>query len=126
PGNRQNEALFDQLEALAPKNAEQTSLKGIAISMALDLGRTRWLIYEQLASSISMPLLIMLIFWFCVTFCGIGLFAPRNATTLVGLALCAVAITGAIFLMLEMYSPFEGLIQIPSTPLQDTISRLGT
>jgi hypothetical protein len=126
PGNRRNEALFDQLEELTPKNAFQTSVKGIAINLALDLGRTRWLIYEGLASSVSVPLLAILIFWFCVTFCGIGIFAPRNATTLVGLALCAIAISGAIYLIVAMYSPFEGLIRIPSTALQDTIARLGT
>lgn len=126
PGNRRNEALFDQLEGLTPKTAMQTSVKGIAINLALDLGRTRWLIYEGLASSVSVPLLVMLVFWFCVTFCGIGIFAPRNATTLIGLALCAIAISGAIYLILAMYSPFQGLIQIPSAALQDTIPRLGT
>lgn len=126
PGNRRNEALFDQLEELMPKSALQTSVKGIAINLALELGRTRWLIYEGLASSVSLPLLVMLIFWFCVTFCGIGLFAPRNGTTLIGLALCAVAISGAIYLILAMYSSFQGFIQIPSAALQDTISRLGT
>jgi hypothetical protein len=126
PGNRRNEALFDQLEELTPKTALQTSVKGIAINLALDLGRTRWLIYEGLASSVSLPLLAMLVFWFCVTFCGIGIFAPRNGTTLVGLALCAIAISGAIYLILAMYSPFQGLIQIPSAALQDTITRLGT
>lgn len=126
PGNRRNEALFDQLEELTPKTAMQTSVKGIAINLALDLGRTRWLIYEGLASSVSVPLLVMLVFWFCVTFCGIGIFAPRNATTLIGLALCAIAISGAIYLILAMYSPFQGLIQIPSAALQDTMTRLGT
>lgn len=126
PGNPRNEVFFDQLEELTPKNALQTSVKGIAINLALDLARTRWLIYEGLASSVSLPLLVMLVFWFCVTFCGIGIFAPRNGTTLVGLALCAIAISGAIYLIVAMYSPFQGLIQIPSTALRDTISRLGS
>lgn len=126
PGNRRNEAIFDQLEDLTPKNPSQTSVKGIAINLALELGRTRWLIYEGLASSVSLPLLAILVFWFCVTFCGIGIFAPRNGTTLVGLALCAIAISGAIYLIVAMYSPFEGLIQIPSTALRDTIALLGT
>src|SRR5581483_9657974 len=74
PGNRRNEALFDQLEDLTPKSASQLSIKGIAINLALELGRTRWLIYEGLASSVSVPLLAILVFWFCVTFCGIGIF----------------------------------------------------
>ena len=126
PGNPRNEALFDQLEELTPKTALQTSVKGIAINLAIDLGRTRWLIYEGLASSVSLPLLMMLVFWFCVTFCGIGIFAPRNGTTLVGIALCAIAISGAIYLILAMYAPFQGLIQIPSSALRDTITRLGT
>jgi hypothetical protein len=126
PGIRRNEALFDQLEQLTPKSTTQASIKGIAINLTLGLARTRWLIYEGLASSVSVPLLVMLVFWFCVTFCGIGIFAPRNGTTLIGLALCAIAISGAIYLILAMYAPFQGLIEIPSAPLQDTITRLGT
>ncbi|HZZ00273.1 MAG TPA: hypothetical protein VFE36_11935 [Candidatus Baltobacteraceae bacterium] len=59
-----------------------------------------------------------------VTFAGLGIFAPRKPTTVVGLALCAVAISGAIYLILAMYSPFSGLMQISSDPLQIVIAHM--
>ena len=45
-----------------------------------------------------------------IAFCT-GLYAPRNATvTAVGL-LCAVSVSGAIFLIIELYQPFDGILK---------------
>jgi hypothetical protein len=93
--------------------------------MAIDLGKTRWLMFEQGSSSISTPLLVMLVFWLAIIFSSYGLFAPRNATVMTTILLCAMAVAAAIFLILEMYSPFKGLIQIPSAPLRSALALLG-
>ncbi|HEX3036667.1 MAG TPA: hypothetical protein VHT73_16360 [Thermodesulfobacteriota bacterium] len=69
-------------------------------------------------------LLTALIFWFTTIFFGFGLFAPSNATVIVIMILCALSVTFAIFLILELNWPFEGLIRIPSDPLRDAISHL--
>ncbi|MBV8198500.1 MAG: hypothetical protein JO263_10220 [Candidatus Eremiobacteraeota bacterium] len=119
------EVLFDRIEDLKPKTDEQTSIKNMALGVALDLGRMRWLMQEEMTKSISLPLLVILTFWFTAVFLGLGLFAPHNGTTLTALALAAFAITGAIYLMMGMYAPFQGLLQIPSTPLQNVIAGLG-
>ena len=120
-----NEAIFDRIEDLAPSNAKQTSIRQIAIGLVLELAHTRWLMYEQQEASVSIPLVVILLFWFSVTFTGLGLFAPGNPTTVLGAALCALAVAGAMYIMLAMYSPFSGLLQIPSTPLEEAIARLG-
>jgi hypothetical protein len=119
------EDVFDRIEELAPRTQEQRSVKDIALRLALDLGELRWQIYEQLTSSISIPLLVMLVFWFSVTFCGFGIVSPSNPTTVTAMALCAVSISGAIFLMLEMYSPFQGLVRISSAPIEQAVAILG-
>ncbi|MBV8531307.1 MAG: hypothetical protein JO104_08305 [Candidatus Eremiobacteraeota bacterium] len=119
------EALFDEIERLAPHSDNQRGLKGDAISLAIALGQTRWLMFEQSGSALSMPLLVLLIFWFTITFVGFGLFSPSNATVLVALGLCALAVSGAIFVTVEMSTPFEGLMRIPSTPLQEALTNLG-
>ena len=93
--------------------------------MAIDLGKTRWLMFEQGGSAISTPLLAMLVFWLAIIFTSFGLFAPRNATVMTTLFLCALAVATAIFLILEMYSPFNGLIQISSAPLRSALAHLG-
>jgi hypothetical protein len=91
----------------------------------IDIGRTRWLLFEQSGRSFSTRLLVVLIFWFVVIFTSFGLSAPRNATAFVVLFLCAVSISGALFLILELGGPFNGLIQVSSAPLRNTLAHLG-
>jgi hypothetical protein len=126
PNHTEGDAFFDSLEDLTPGSPEQTSVKGIAVGLALDMAKTRYLIYEQRETGVPKPLLLILIFWFCVTFAGIGIFAPRNLTTVGAVALCSLAIAGTIYLVLSMYQPFSGLMEIPSAPLENVIAHIGT
>src|SRR5262249_11456481 len=41
------EELYDALERLSPRNDDQRWLKSQALTTALSLGQTRWLLYEQ-------------------------------------------------------------------------------
>ncbi len=54
-----------------------------------------------------------------------GLFAPRNATVTVALLVSGVSVSGAIFLILEMYTPYSGLIEISSASLRFALAHLG-
>lgn len=119
------ERILDDLEALAPRSEAQRSLKTMALGLAVNLGEVRWLMYEQGDSALSLPLLILLIFWFTITFVGFGLFSPPNATVLVAVCLCALAVSGAILVTLALYTPFEGIVQLPSTPLREALAHLG-
>jgi hypothetical protein len=38
---------------------------------------------------------------------------------------CAVSVAGALFLILELDRPFDGLLQISSTPLRNALAHLG-
>jgi hypothetical protein len=119
------EILLDKIQALTPKDDRERALQAQATSIVLDLGQTRWLQYAQGSSSISMPLLVVLVFWLTTIFVGFGLFAPANATVLTSLLVSALSASAAILLILELYSPYSGLIQIPSTPLRDALTQLG-
>jgi hypothetical protein len=119
------EALLDQVGGLSPKSDLQSTLKPDAMGLVMNLAQTRWLMYEQADTSVSMPLLVLLVFWFTITFIGFGLFAPWNATTVVALALCALAVSGAVMVMLEMYAPFAGFMQISDAPLREALAHLG-
>jgi hypothetical protein len=119
------EALLDEVGGLSPKSELQKTLKPDAMGLVMNLAQIRWLMYEQADTSVSLPLLILLVFWFTITFIGFGLFAPWNATTIVALALCALAVSGAVIVMLEMYAPFEGFMQISAAPLREALAHLG-
>ena len=119
------EILYDKIQALAPQNEIQHSLQNQALSIAIDLGKTRWLMLEQATNSVSIPLLVALVFWLAVIFCSFGLFAPRNLTVVATLAVCAISVSAAIFLILEMYTPFGGLLPISDAPLRSALEHLG-
>src|SRR5260221_3062682 len=110
------EILYDKIQALSPQNDVQGALKAQASSMAIDLGKLRWLMFEQENTSVSLPLLAVLVFWLPIFFPRFGLFAPPNVTLIATLFLCALSVSGAIFLIPEMYTPFPGLIQPSRTP----------
>jgi hypothetical protein len=93
--------------------------------MAIDLGQMRWLMYQQGQSSLSKPLLAVVIFSFIITFISFSLHSSPNGTVIATLFVCALSVSGAIFLVLEMYSPYSGLIRIPSDSLRSALAQLG-
>ena len=119
------EALFDNIQQLSPRNEVQRSLQSQALAMALDLGRTRVLLFEQLDSSIPLPFLVVLVLWLGIIFTSFGLFAPRNGTVIAAFFVCAVSVSTAIFLILELDRSFEGLLQVSSAPLRAALAQLG-
>jgi hypothetical protein len=125
PSPTGSEVLYDKIQGLSAQNDGQRSIQAQALNIAISLGQTRWLMYEQRATSISVPLLAVLIFWLTIIFVSFGLFAPRNTTVIVSLFVTALSVSGAIFLILEMYKPYAGLIQISNAPLRAALSHLG-
>jgi hypothetical protein len=122
PGSEQ---LYDKILALPVKSDAQRSIQGQALNIAIDLGQMHWLMYEQRVASVSFTLLAVLISWLTICFISFGLFAPPNTTVIVSLFISAMSASGAIFLILEMYTPYAGLIQISSAPLRAAIAHLG-
>jgi protein-S-isoprenylcysteine O-methyltransferase Ste14 len=90
-----------------------------------DLGRTRWALIQGDESSIPAPFLVVLVFWLTVLFVTFGLFSPPNGTVITILVICAASIAAALFLIVELDRPFNGLIQISSKPLRDALGQLG-
>jgi len=71
---------------VSAQNDAQHALQAQASSMAVDLGKLRWLMFEQGSTSISIPLLAVLVFWLVIVFTSFGLSsAPlRNALAHLG------------------------------------------
>ncbi len=117
--------LLDLLDALVPRTEMQRVLRSEAAALVREIVKTRWLLFEQQGSSISLPFLALLIFWLTILFVSFGLYAPPNATIFVALFVCALSVAGATFLILEMEYPFSGVIRIPGEPLRRALAQLG-
>jgi len=125
PSGSWAEALPNAIQALSPQNDTQRSFKSQAVQLSADLGQMRWLLYEQEESSVSLPMLIVVISWLAIIFVSLGLFAPPNYTVIVALMLAVFSVSGAIFLILELDQPFDGMIQISSAPMRNALQHLG-
>ena len=117
--------FYDKLQELLPTTDMQRSLQARALNMGFDIAQKRMLMYAQQENSMSLPFLVVIVFSLVITFSSFGLHTSPNATVIVTLLLCALSVSGVIFLILEMYQPFEGLIQVSSAPLRSAIAHLG-
>jgi hypothetical protein len=117
--------LFDAIRDLSPKNDSQKMIQSQAIQICGELARTRWALSQGEDSSVPRPFLVVLIFWLAVLFLGLGLLAPRNATVIIVLFVCAASVAAAILLILDLDQPFEGLIRVSNDALKEALAQIG-
>ena len=113
--------LFRRIEELSPANDIQRAIKDQAAEILKTLSRERWQLVTEGGSAIPLPFLAVLIFWLVILFVSFGLFAPPNATVIATFIVCAMSVAGAIFLIVELDRPFEGLMQISSEPFRKVL-----
>jgi len=124
PNTQAANAAYGAIQALSPHNDMQAALKAQAAALAVDVAQVRSLLVAQSVPSISKPMLIILVLWLVIIFLGFSVLAPPNATTILALTVSALAVSGAIFLILELDEPFGGLIGISSEPMLNALSQL--
>ena len=112
------EQLADAIRRLTPRDELQTSLQSRAVDLAEALLHARWMVFAGGGTSIPRPFLGVLLFWLTITFGTFGLLAPRNATVLSVLFVCALSVGSAVFLILELDGPFDGLLRVSAEPIR--------
>jgi Protein of unknown function (DUF4239) len=110
--------LYNQIEGLAPKEERQRAMQSQASGLLISVGEVRWLMIEEAAVKINPLVILVLDFWLTVLFVSWGLYSPRNATALTALVVTAVAVSAAIFLIVELYTPYTGILRVSSVPLR--------
>jgi hypothetical protein len=118
------EDLQDRVRELAPETSAKRALQARALQIGGELAKARWLLGLQTGSSISEAFLWVLVFWLAVIFTSFGLLTPPNPTVLAALLVGALSVSGAIFLIVELDSPFDGLIQVSSQPMREALAHL--
>jgi hypothetical protein len=118
------EEVQEKLRALVPADDSQRWLQARGLQLTTELTQMRWLSIDQHQGSIPTPFLVALVFWLGVIFFGFGLFAPRHGTIYAVIFASALSVSSAIFLILELDRPFEGLLAISEAPLRNAIAEL--
>lgn len=118
------ERVRETIRALKPVDTGQKSLQNQAIDINLNLLRQRWLLIEQQGPNVQRVVVAILVSWVTVIFASFGLNAPRNGTVVLAFLICSLAIGGAIFLILEMDRPLDGVMRISSLPVQNVLAAM--
>ena len=119
------ETLQAKLRELTPATEAQRQVLSQAQQISSDLVQSRWLVIEQAQSALPVPFLVVLLFWLAMLHLSFGLFAARNATVITVLLISALSVSGAIFIILEMNHPLQGMIKVSSAPLRKAVEHLG-
>lgn len=118
------DGLRETMHRIEAGDERQRADHAKALRITDDVEAIMSLAVAQSGSSITTPLLVVLMLWFAVITAGWNLFAPPNGTTLAVNLLCAISVASAIFLILEMDQPFGSVIRISDHPLRAVLSQL--
>ena len=118
------ERFYNAVEGLKPANAEQTSLKSRIIQITTDMGRTRLLVFTQSEDAIPLPFFVVLVFWLMVIFASFSLFAEPGPVVIASTLLFALSVSSALFLIVDLSHPFQGLMQISNHHLHMVLPKI--
>ena len=118
------ERVREKIRALAPADKPAEWLQDQALLTHISLLRQRYQLIEQQGPAVRPIVLGILVSWIVVIFASFGLNAPRNATVIGAFLVCALAIGGSVFLILEMDSPFTGVLAISSEPMEMALQHM--
>src|SRR5262249_13162978 len=119
-----SEHMSEAIHNLEPKSETQRVLKYKAADLTEQLLQSRWNGLTGSKASVPLPFLTVLMLWLTFIFASFGLLAPRNLLVMVVQFVSALSVASAIFLILEMNSPFHGMIRVSSEPLEKAIERM--
>jgi hypothetical protein len=114
----------EDVASLDPKTPAQRQFAANAAAAASAMEQTRLLISLQLASPVSWPLVVIVVSWALILFCGFGVLSRINSTTIVALGFGAFAVGSALFLILELTQPFTGVFRVPSDAFDEMLASL--
>jgi len=118
------ERFYNAVEGLKPANAEQTSLKSRIIQLTTDMGRTRLLVFTQGEDAIPLPFFIVLVFWLVAIFASFSLFAEPGPIVIASTLVFALSVSSALFLIVDLSHPFQGLMQISDHHLKMVLPKI--
>jgi hypothetical protein len=125
PGLRQeSDDFLAIIGRLSPQTEAQRYGQQRAMQLTATFPRMRTLIVSQTKNGLPGPFLAVLVFWAAALFFGFGLFARFNAAVLIALAVGALSVAGAMYLILELNRPFDGLMRVSEAPLRYALSQM--
>jgi hypothetical protein len=107
----------------------QTEAQKDLLRHVLDLqaanARARVLVLNQVNNDLPLPIVLVVSFWIVTLFLAFGLLARSNAVVVIALLIGAASVGGAMFLVLELSRPFDGIMQISDSSMRAALALMG-
>ena len=111
-----------EVRSLKPADAMHERMLGDCDQQYSDLIKARWKVIEGTRGSIAAPFYWVLVIWLAILFGTFGLTARPNAMVATVMVLCALSITIAVFVILDLDEPYGGLFGVPSTAMRNALA----
>jgi hypothetical protein len=111
--------------ALAPQNEEQRAIVAAARPFYIQIIQTTLLMARQIANPVPITLEIVVVGWAALLFFCYGVLNTLNAVSGFALVLGSVAVSSAMFIILEFSQPYTGLLRISPVGIDTLIRALG-
>lgn len=122
----QTDRFIFGLEGLAPKSDMQHFAKAQALQLSQSIGQIRALMFQQASNGVSWPFLVALSFWLGALFLGFGLIGRFHTTVAAALLVGSLSVSAAVYLILELGSPYAELIQLSDAPITKVLAQMVT
>ena len=109
--------LQHSLLGLSARDETQKWYQARAMQLSSEIAHDRVLIVERNQSSIPTVLLAVVVAWVVLIYLGLGIFHVSNPTVNITLDICALAFACAIAIVIELDTPYSGLVGVSTEPL---------
>ena len=89
-----------------------------------DVLRARLAVIEDVQGKFSMPFYRIFTFWLMIVFANFGLMTPRHSLSIVSIGLCALSLSTAIFVIVDLSQPYTGFFGIPSASMRTALASM--
>ena len=107
------------LDALLPSTDAQAQALALAKATSEAIGQF------ALAAPVSYPLILTVVAWAALLFCGFGLTAKGHAMSVIVVFIGACAAASAVYMILDLSSPYSGAFRASPAPLQQVLAVMG-
>ena len=114
-----------ELASLHPSTDAETQALASAKATVESIGQSRLQMSFALSSPISIPLIVIVSTWAVCLFFGYGLMSGGNFVSYSAVAIGALAVASAAYLILDLSGPYSGLFRASSVPLEQVLSVMG-
>lgn len=116
--------LDASVRALTAVSDDQRVSRSNAKASVKALLTHRWKLSGDAENRIPPLFIFVVVCWLTLIFTSFGWFSSTNLPSILALTLSAGAISGALFLVVEMGEPFSGPMRVASAPLRNTLQAM--